>query len=163
MRHSLVLLLLVACGGGAGGVPGEAVPQIQLGDYEYRVLLPNGSRMEGVMTVTRDTILLEPAAEHCRAAPPPYRPTQLTFLCVQNVANDEIRLLVDRISPATRMIAEIQTRVERTTRVCVEYTTDSAGRRICVRSENQTSYVLETRQERVVVTPIRPAPPPGQT
>lgn len=160
MRHPMVLLLVVACGGGAGGAPGAAGPEIQLGDFEYRVLLPSGMRMEGLMVVTRDTVLLEPAAGYCRPSPPPYSPMRFEFVCVLTTANDEIRVLVDRITPSVRMTAVVRRQVERTTRVCVEYTTDSFGRRICVRYENQVSYVTETRQERVVVTPVRPAPAP---
>ena len=140
-RHVFAVALAVgalACRAGSGGSGGgafrEAAPTRPSGAYEYVANLP-GYRLEGVVAIMRDTVILEPRDGLCKPAAGPPNVAHIAYECVGAGKFDNVWFALDRHNAVQRSRWSATERVQRTRRVCVAFAQVSTGARVCVRSE----------------------------
>jgi hypothetical protein len=107
------------------------------GQYRFEASLDRGV-IRGTMTVTADTILLDPETESCRPALGPSDLTAIKYECIGTSNYDNLVFRLDRHSPATRSSWSATTTVRKQRNVCVEYRVDDKGQRVCSRYETQS-------------------------
>lgn len=130
-------LALAACGGRASQSPFlEAAPSAPSGAYEYVANLP-GHRVEGMIAIVRDTIILEARDGRCKPLMGAASLHSITYECLSVGRYDVVLFLLDRRNAVQRSRWTAIERVVRKRQVCAEYAMRS-GRRVCVRYTEET-------------------------
>lgn len=138
MVLSVVLVLTVAgCRTGSRGGP-ELGPRI--GDYTFRISLASRDPIDGVFTISADTVTLEADGQPCR------HDTGLTgsrrshlFSCFPPIGMDSFSVTVDAFDPAMSSWSATQS-VRKTRVVCIRYTTTPQGRQVCAETRSEDYF-----------------------
>jgi hypothetical protein len=136
------------------GAVGEGLPLVDTGKH-FRFDIPVSRQPLTVsITVTADSILLEPDRDMCK---PAMSVPDLRYIRYECLGNDYDLLMIslDRHAPAAHSNWSATTKVTKQRRVCVEYRVDARGVRVCARYTNEsyeetvrTGGVLRARRDR---------------
>lgn len=142
-----------ACGGGAASTPfqQEVAPTRPSGAYRYVANLPRGQRLQGIIAVLRDTMLLEPSEGICR--PGTSTTLQLTYVCSGVGRYEGVVFALDRSNVVQRSRWQAEERVQASRQVCQDWATTPTGQRVCRRYGSEDYETSITHQGTLQLTP----------
>ena len=115
-------------------------PSPRVGDYEFRISISGQDPVRGLLTIARDTVLLETAGQGCRLEPVRVSAENLrSFSCFPPPGLDRFGLTIDASHPALSRWSATQS-VMKTRTVCVSYITNSRGQRVCAESRSENYF-----------------------
>ena len=125
-------LLAAACKSNASATP-EPEPVILDGIYRFSerpAQLPQS--IEGTMTVLRDTIWVDAQPGPCRYDDKTsWGNKSIVYRCA------DMTLSIERLNPIRNAAFSATTTIEERKTVCTQYSTNSAGQRVCVQRDTQ--------------------------
>lgn len=124
-----------------------------LGGYEYVASLPDGTQLQGVFAILRDTVIVESNQGLCKAVA--YDPRRSRWLCNGVGRYSAVSLEIDRFSPGQQSRWRLTETIRRQRRVCVAYVRTPTGQRTnqCARWEIEN---YDQPQSRSGIVRIRP-------
>ena len=144
-RRSIGQGLMAACALGACSArqaPATELPDEGLGRYGFVAEASEGRRMTGILSVTRDTIVVQPDGTSCRVAKEQANSSHLVYECLFP-GTAGLHLSIDRRSPVRRSTWAVFLPIRRVRDVCILYRTWENGTRTC------TQYIPEEYIEQV--------------
>ena len=149
-------LCLVACSRGAPGTPfAQLAPTAPSGAYEFVANLPGGHRMQGMIAILRDTIILDATEGRCKPVMDTPDVNSIVYECLSVGRYDVVLFTLDRRNAVQRSRWAATERVVRSRRVCAQYAIRS-GRRVCVRYSEETYEDSVRSSGTVELTPRNP-------
>jgi hypothetical protein len=134
----------VACSSAGGTREGPASAAVPAeGTYDYIANLP-GQQVRGKLRVIGDTVLVEPESDYCRPTVGTPDALRIQYTCNGPGSFEQIRLFIDRRSPAQLSKWSATFRVQRRRDVCVRYAIQN-GRQVCVETRTETYETTESR------------------
>ena len=140
MRTVLLIALVVAAAACHHGPRLGSEPVRRLGSYAFRISISGQDPIDGVLTIERDTVLVEAAGQSCRRDRGGGPHNMHSFSCFPPPGMDEFGLSVDSNRPALSEWSAMQ-RVMRTRQVCARYTVTERGQRVCAETRNENYFV----------------------
>ena len=139
----VAVAVFLACGG-SGARTETATPRGPIeGTYEYVANLPN-QQVRGTLSVTGDTVLVNPISEYCRPVIGPPDPLYIKYTCQGTGTYEQLTLTIDRRNPVQLSKWAATFRVTRRRDVCVQYGTRD-GQRVCLQTQTETYEANETK------------------
>jgi hypothetical protein len=141
LRLAVILVAVVAC----RSAPRESValdPR-DLGTFAYRMHL-DGRDERGRFTIALDTIAIDPESGVCRPLESSADRRYFRFTCTEIGAYTWIHISIDTRDPRRHTSWSGARRVTRQRQVCLQYTTNASGQRICSRYGNENYDAIIT-------------------
>lgn len=130
---------LAAChSSGVETAPG--IDQRRIGVYQFSERITANGRaatsvdLDGQFVVLGDTVTVDARPGPCKYETTSTAGTPIIYTC-----GSDITLTFDRQDPVGKAAYSVMLSVQQTTSVCIRYTTDASGRRICAETQQQTS------------------------
>lgn len=149
---------LAACSSGSPRPPADPVadraPVAREGRFEFIASLPRGE-VRGMLIVLPDTIFVQPENGFCQPSMGAPDQRSIRYDCPSIGDVDSLNLRLDRMNPRAFSKWFAMTRVQRQRQVCVRYSVNARGQRVC--AEMRTETVEEKVRHQGALRIQRPA------
>ena len=115
-------------------------PSRRNGDYAFRINFVGRDPVSGVLSISRDTVLLETAGQGCRHEPFRVGAENLhAFSCFPPAGLDKFSMVIDPNHPALSRWTATQS-VQKERKVCARYATNARGQTVCAETRTETYF-----------------------